>query len=358
MVAVVRSVNVTEPDRGLGEMEVYSRLQNAFNRDVLRHFFESLKESRNLLHVYSEMFPYEYTNSTASTNIPGAFLPDLADAAGWNVDEFDEMGGVLYSQKEQEFLLLVYQRLFEYNLEWLLECALNNERLNVIPIDYLSIDINDRSIDDYTFGIQLLLLLSDMDDRSVLNANFTLDGDSKHLKKLQKNLGYYQELLWTAASSRSVDDDAFEAMCNDPTNPYVKVHPELKHAKFAIDIVHMNTGNFFFDENDSTAGFEKYQWRVGVLDDLSKDWKEALEMNEKFREIVRWLEESPDHFEEFVEMWNLCSGKGNEDRDDGDDGDEDEEDGEGDLETEEDVEAWLHEMHQLVRTEDGADIED
>jgi hypothetical protein len=223
-------------------------------------------DSIRLLALYEYYFPEEYRSSTASSTPSGESV---------------------YSERDLEFFNLVDQRLFPFNLDWLLEVAEEIDRPGVyIPVYALGIDWWNCPFDDLRRGWQLLLLLTGE------VGGMSLWSDARYLEIAGAEL--------RRAAEHAPHSSHLQRVCTQASSP-------LCFLPLALDALSHDTGNFFWDYDEENPADDIFFCRED-MDALAREFREYQAMEQKIEALLDWIEADPSgHFKEVMDLWLSAS---------------------------------------------------
>ena len=227
-------------------------------RAALDHL-AGLRRSLPLLQLYRDLFPGDWAASTAAL----AVAPDR-----------------LWSDAEWELFTLIDRRLFPLD-----PIALDNNdfRPQTIPILPLTLGWHEQPTDHHRPGWQLLWLLS---------AAATLPGttltDPAVLQRLERIISHDY--------SHALPRNLWETACRHAGGLPARI-PR------AFDLIYSCTGNPWLDCDDEggcAAG-----WNRADITTLHDDYQAARTEMTALTELIDWLEASPTHMLEVLDLWQL-----------------------------------------------------
>jgi hypothetical protein len=224
-------------------------------------FLDHRLQSAPILELYEQLFPLEWATSTKDKNL--------------------EREHHAYSEREMEFFRLVDERLFPLDMDWLYDNVWE-ERTAVIPAQVwaTSLDPWNEPIDEFRLGWQLLLVLVGFHRE----ADIEFDAENR----------FFAPLAATVPGKASWD--YLQEACQKAEEP-------VCHLCLAIDMLDHDTGNVWCDVT-ADMGFDYPLWSEEAVRDLADQFAEARELWLKTEHLLDWLEASPAHVKEIVQLWN------------------------------------------------------
>ena len=222
-----------------------------------------------LLILYQHFFPLEWANSTK---------PLVADG---------ETGSC--SARELEFLALIDLKLFPIYIDWFIELAMDNERLEGIPVIYRDLDYWQTDVSELRLAWRLLLIFNGVEEDCS-----SLQGEAPALIKLATS--HIQD-------NRRADAKAFVRFCNQPQ---YSSNPVLTYLPLAMQVIDHETGCVLLDANSEMQGIEAY-WEIEDIEWLTTQNQEADRILAKVEKLLDWLEVAPiQNFKEVIQLWQAA----------------------------------------------------
>jgi hypothetical protein len=217
-------------------------------------FLGMLDSTADLLLLYQHYFPEEFRQATEQR------VPFLSES------------GVSYSKLEVQFFELVNEHLFPLPLDWILGDPFD-DRVHAyrIPVEPFGIDVDCSGYDELDLGWQLLFyLLGTLSEQELREyANFKEDAL------------FRVPLVGKGEVSRSL----LALRCQAQGGPIASL-------PWAIEMVHNETGTIWLDACMDEP-IEDVFWVRQDVDELGKQYRQALDICEKAGTFCAWLEEDP-----------------------------------------------------------------
>lgn len=236
-----------------------------------RHYLLWVRSFLDFLVLYRHYFPEDYAHSLSQIECGQTSLMPTGDEA--------------YSTLETDFLKLVDTHLFPLPLEFMLEDTDMENRCFTIPVEPFGIDAwGHTTYEEMDLEWRLLFYLFGAQEPE----DFVDVSPDEHL-----------ELLFAQAAERGqVDDDALQAICAQEPEP-------LRFLPSAIDIIDHDTGTTWLDATLDMS-FTDALWRIDVLDALKEQYQEALAIQQKAEQFIRWLgSDLHTNYKEVIRVWTL-----------------------------------------------------
>lgn len=234
-------------------------------------YLHQIRSSIDYLVMYRSYFPTEYEQSMERVRAGRASL-------------FPQRGEA-YSQHEIQFLKLVDRDLFPLPLYYVLDDIDEDSRCYRIPIEPFGIDLIERQdVLDMDLGWQLMYYLIGDFPQDVIAGAFKEDPDA---------------IFTIPFEQGRADDQALRDLCG--TRP-----PPLAFFRHAIDMIDHDTGTVWLDATMEVPCTDA-DWSKDNIDELARQYQEALAIKEKADQFINWLEADPaTRFKEVIDLWNEC----------------------------------------------------
>ncbi|GCE32010.1 hypothetical protein KDA_74940 [Dictyobacter alpinus] len=243
--------------------------QVPLNKYEARRFLERVRSAIDYLVVYQHYFPSEYTESMEQISQGLAPLFPLR--------------GEAYSPHEAQLLRLIDTNLFPLSLWYVLDDAGEDNRCYTIPVEPFGIDLSTG--DDFLemdLGWQLMFYLI-----GEVGEGF-----------FQDLFGDERDAIFTIPIEEGkVDDAALREVCERQREP-------LAFFRCVIDLVANDTGTVWLDATMEMP-CATADWSIETIDELIKQYAEALDMKKKSDHFMKWLEgDLIPNFTEVIRVWN------------------------------------------------------
>jgi hypothetical protein len=241
--------------------------QVPFSMSDAKHFLERIRSSIDYLIIFQHYFPAEYTESMELIHTGRASLLPLP--------------GEAYSPHEARLLKLVDKYLFPIPLWYILDddtCEEN--RCYTVPIESFGVDLScGEDFLEMDLGWQLIFYLI-----GEIQADF-FDIDA------------LEEIFALPIEMGKVDDASLQEVCARQRTP-------LSFFRLVIDLIDNDTGMVWLDATVEMP-CDYVGWSIENIDELVKEYKEALEIKKKIGQFMSWLESDiVPHFKEVIALWN------------------------------------------------------
>jgi len=234
-----------------------------------QRFLERVRSVIDYLVVYRHYFPSEYAQSMELVRNGQAPLFPLH--------------GEAYSPHEARLLKLVDKHLFPLPLWYVLGDACEENRCDTIPIEPFGIDLSTGDdVLEMDLGWQLMYYLI-----GGIQADFieNLFGDDR------------DAIFAVPIEPGKVDDASLRGVCERQIKP-------LAFFRQVLDLIDYDTGTVWLDATMEMP-CDNADWSTDTIDELVKQYGEALDIKKKADQFMNWLEgDIVPHFTEVARIWN------------------------------------------------------
>ena len=234
-----------------------------------KRFLERARSAIDYLIVYQHYFPSEYAESMGQISLGQAHLFPLR--------------GEAYSPHEAQLLKLMDKHLFPLPLWYVLDDASEENRCYTIPIEPFGIDLSTGDdLLEMDLGWQLMFYLI-----GEIQAGFFQDlfGDER------------DAIFALPIEPGKVADVALREVCEREIEP-------LAFFRCVIDLVANDTGTVWLDATMEMP-CDTAEWSVETIDELVKQYGEALDIKKNSDQFMNWLEgDLVPNFTEVIRIWN------------------------------------------------------
>jgi hypothetical protein len=237
-----------------------------------RVYLSNLYGRIRLLNVYQRVFPVEYAASTAGSTRPEG----------------------RYSPKEEEFLGLVNERLFELpDIAHDPDFSLGN---GTIPINLMGVqtscECGSPHAENYTAHWQVVMVMtgwSELEDFTELPPDW-----ESHLHQLQYAGKPETERLQSILEEYAGDELEEVGNWKDAA---------IRHFALMVNVVCRSTDNIFYDVENPID--HDLIWSEENVELLTKEWKRCQEMEKELDELIAWWNKAGARaVQTLVKIWN------------------------------------------------------
>ncbi|WP_220211267.1 hypothetical protein [Reticulibacter mediterranei] len=234
-----------------------------------KRLLERIQSLGDYLMVYRHYFPTAYAESMEQVRLGQAPLfPPFGEA---------------YSPHEVRLLKLIDEHLFPLPLWEVLEDTREEYRCTTIPVEPFGIDLTIS--DDFLeldLGWQLIYYLI-----GEIQVEFFHFSDER------------ETLFALPLEEGKVDDTSLRTVCEREREP-------LAFFRHVIDLIAHDTGTVWLDAT-AEAPCTTANWSISTIDELARQYEEAVVLKEKTDQFINWLEgDIMCNFTEVIRIWNEC----------------------------------------------------